>query len=224
MIGGIGHQMFRESMRGQLADEARASLRTSLSESEAFEPPAQRLWHLFIRQRLRRETAMSMQMFNSVADIRLPYIDNALVSAIMRVTPVVKIGDAIQTHILRRRMPSFLKVVNANTGTQMGAPQWQRDLSSLRLRVLSKLRVPGYQPYERLGLWLSRELQPLVRKLLLSDRALDRGLFERHAVKRMIESHAARTENHTFQLMGMVIFEIGQRQLVDGDSQPMGLE
>jgi asparagine synthase (glutamine-hydrolysing) len=221
MIGGIGHQMFRPSMRGQLADEARDSLRTSLSESEAFEPPAQRLWHLFIRQRLRRETAMSMQMFNSVADIRLPYIDNALVSAIMRIAPIVKLGDTIQTHILRRRMPSFLKVVNANTGTQMGASQWQRNLSSLRLRVFSKLRVPGYQPYERLGLWLSRELQPFVRKVLLSDRALDRALFERNAVKRIIESHAARTENHTFQLMGMLIFEIGQRQLVDGDRQPL---
>jgi hypothetical protein len=158
---------------------------------------------------------MSMQMFGSVVDIRLPYMDNEFVAAIMRVPPWLKMGDRIQSFILRERMPSFLRVLNANTGAQMGAAAWMQELSSFRLKVLSKLRVPGYQPYERLGLWLSRALHPFVRSVLLSDRALGRDLFEPAVVQRVIEEHAARTHNHTFLLMAMLIFEFGQRDLLE---------
>jgi hypothetical protein len=219
MIGGIGHSAFRQTLRQDIAAKARESLSAALNESELFHPPAQALWLMFIRQRLRRETAMSMQMFSSVVDVRLPYMDNELIATVMRMSPELKMGDRIQSYILGQCMPSFLDVVNANTGARIGASARVQRLSSLRLRVFSKLRVPGYQPYERLGLWLSKDLQPFVRRLLLSDQFLDRGLFERQAIRQIIDDHAARTRNHTFQLMAMLIFELGQRQLL-GEAAP----
>ena len=215
MIAGVGHDVFRAPLRSGVASLARESLREALRESEGFEPPAQRLWHLFVLQRLRRETAMSMQMFNSVVDVRLPYLDTDLVEAIMRIPPELKMGDALQAFILRRHLPAFLKVVNANTGAPLEAGRLQRAVATFQLRLFSKLGVPGYQPYERLGLWLSHELQPLVRELLLSERALDRGLLDPDVVRRLIEEHATRRRNHTFMLMTMLIFEYGQRQFVD---------
>jgi len=217
MIAGLGHDAFKPAIRAEVGALARASLRDAIKESDRFEPLAQRLWHLFVSQRLRRETAMSMQMFSSVVEIRLPYLDNDVVDAVLRIAPSMKMGDRIQSFILSRRKPAFLSVVNANTGTHLGAHPWERRLSTARLRVLSKLGVPGYQPYERLGLWLSRELQPYVRALLLSDRSFSRGLFEPSTVQKIIEDHASRARNHTFLLMAMLIFEVGQRQLVDDD-------
>jgi asparagine synthase (glutamine-hydrolysing) len=223
MIAGVGHDIFRQPTRDDAAALARHSLRSALDESEGYSPVSQRLWHLFIGQRLRRETAMSMQMFSSVVDVRLPYLDNEFVAAIMRVPPPLKMGDRMQSFILRQRMPSFLKVLNANTGAQMGAAAWMQELSSFRLKVLSKLRVPGYQPYERLGLWLSRALHPFLRGVLLSDRALGRDLFEPAVVRRVVAEHAARSHNHTFLLMAMLIFELGQRKLLDEESpEPFG--
>jgi asparagine synthase (glutamine-hydrolysing) len=63
MIEGVGHDMFRPALRGEVAALARASLADALSMSDGVRPVEQRLWYLFVQQRLRRETAMSMQMF-----------------------------------------------------------------------------------------------------------------------------------------------------------------
>jgi hypothetical protein len=135
----------------------------------------------------------------------------------MRVVPHLKMGDTIQSFMLRQHRPGFLDVINANTGTRPGAAALRKQLALTRLRVLSKLGVAGYQPYERLGLWLRRRLHPFVSALLLSDRSLDRGLFDPAMVRRIIDDHRTGRRNHTFLLMAMLIFETGQRQFVDDD-------
>jgi asparagine synthase (glutamine-hydrolysing) len=222
MIEGVGHDMFRPALRPEAAALAAGSLTDALGQTAHVDPIAQRIWHMFVRERLRRETAMSMQLFNSVVDVRLPYMDSDFVEVSMRVAPDLKMGDTIQTFILGHRSPQFLKVVNANNGTLPGAWRGRKGLGVMRLRVLAKLGVSGYQPYERLGLWLSRELHPFVADTLLSDRSLDRGLFDPQRLRQIVTDHRERRKNHTFLLMAMLIFEIGQRQFVDEDAMALG--
>jgi asparagine synthase (glutamine-hydrolysing) len=217
MIGGVGHEVFRPQLRSDVATLARQSLADALAQSEGWVPQEQRLWHLFVQERLRRETAMSMQMFSSVADVRLPYMDTAFIEATMQVAPSLKLGDRIQSYILARRFPAFLDVINANTGTTPGRAMIWKRMSTTRLKALSKLGVAGYQPYERLGLWLRYRLKPFVCAILLSDRSVDRGLFDPEVLRRMLDDHVHGRRNHTFLLMALLIFEIGQRQFVDDD-------
>jgi asparagine synthase (glutamine-hydrolysing) len=219
MLEGIPEALFQPNFQGQLDALARESLADCLGESAGIDPPQQRIAHLFLTQRLRRETAMSLVEFGSVVETRLPYLDNELIDALMAAPPRLKLDDTIQTHILRRRMPAFLNVVNANTGTRMGAGRLARLFARARLKVLAKLGVPGYQPYERLGLWLRRELRPLVERLLLSDRCLGRGVFSPSGVRAVVHGHLDLGRNHTFLLLAMMIFELGQREFVDGDVQ-----
>src|SRR5262245_41630278 len=108
--------------------------------------------------------------------------------------------------------------MNVNTGTRLGAGRLRRTVSSFRMRVLAKLGVRGYQPYERLGLWLRRELKPLVSDLLLDERCLDRGVFDSSTVRAAVENHWAGRQNHTFLLMALMIYELGQRALIDGEN------
>ena len=158
-----------------------------------------------------------MSEFGSVVETRLPYLDKNLIDALMTAPPDLKMGETIQAHILRKHQPSFLNVMNANTGARLGAGSITKTLSKFRLKLLAKLGVKGYQPYERLGLWLRRELRPLVENLLLDQRCLDRGIFNPETVRAAVESHSNNRRNHTFLLMAMMIFELGQRELVDGD-------
>jgi asparagine synthase (glutamine-hydrolysing) len=217
MIGGIGHEVFRPALRADVATLARQALADALSQSDGWRPQEQRLWHLFVHERLRRETAMSMQMFSSVVDVRLPYMDAAFIETTMQVAPRLKLGDTIQSYILARRFPAFLDVINANTGTTPGRAMIWKRIATTRLKALSKLGVAGYQPYERLGLWLRYRLKPFVCAMLLSDRSVDRGFFDPEVLRRMIDDHHHRRKNHTFLLMALLIFEIGQRQFVDDD-------
>src|SRR5262249_2772950 len=139
MLDGTEGSLFASAHRSEMADLARESLRGCLRELQGIDPPLQRIWHLFISQRLRRETAVSMVKFGSLMETRLPYLDNELVDALLSAPPGIKLGERIQTHILRCRMPALLSVTNSNTGTRVGAGFVARALGKARLKVLAKL-------------------------------------------------------------------------------------
>ena len=215
MLEAVDGPLFAGSLGKQTASLARESLGQCLRESAGWAPPVQQIWHLFLTQRMRRETVLSLVKFGSMLETRLPYVDNDLVDLLMTAPPEMKLDEHIQAEILRRRRPEFLQVVNVNTGTRVGAGALARRAASLRQRVLAKLRVPGYQPYERLGLWLRRELRPTVEKLLLDDRCLSRGIFDPDTARQTIDEHLQGRRNHTFLVMAMMVHEQGQRMFVD---------
>lgn len=217
MMDGTNGRLFAPAHRGATEELARDSLRSCLEETAGTEPQVHRIWRLFLSQRLRRETALSLAEFDSVVETRLPYLDNEVIDELFAAPPGLKLRDAIQTHILRRRRPEFLKVVNVNTGTVVGAGPVRRAASKFRMKVLAKLGVSGYQPYERLGLWLRRELRPLVRRLLLCERFLGRGVFDPQTVRAVVDDHLNCRRNHTYLVLALMIFETAQRTLVDGD-------
>jgi asparagine synthase (glutamine-hydrolysing) len=214
--------LFTPALRKPMEGLARDSLRACLAESRHIEPPVHRIWHLFLTQRLRRETALSMVEFGSQTETRLPFLDNDLIDLLFATPPELKRGDTIQADILRRRMPAFLDIPNANTGARIGAGRLGRSLGRFQLRILAKLGVPGYQPYERLGLWLRRELRSLVDDLLLSDRCLGRGIFNPQTLRAIVRQHLDGGRNHTFLLLTLMIFEQGQRLLIDPEDAQDG--
>jgi asparagine synthase (glutamine-hydrolysing) len=212
MLREVDGPLFKAPHQEDVARLAMESLRSALEPAAAL-APLQRVWHLFVTQRLRRETALSLVKFGSVVEVRLPYLDNDLVSLLLAMPVEMKLAERIQTYILQRRMPEFLKVVNSNTGARVGAGETVRKLSTLRMRILAKLGVRGYQPYERLGLWLRRELAPMVEEILLDERMLDEGIFEPDTVRKVFDQHQKKQRNHTYLLMAMMIYELGRRRL-----------
>ena len=95
------------------------------------------------------------------------------------------------------------------------------------MKVLSKLGVPGYQPYERLGLWLRRELAPLVQEVLLDEACLERGILGADTVRSVVRRHLSAQRNHTYLILAMMVFETGHRVLFDDDcssNPPVGRE
>jgi asparagine synthase (glutamine-hydrolysing) len=76
--------------------------------------------------------------------------------------------------------------------------------------------VAGYQPYERLGLWLRRQLRPMVERILLSERCRQRGLLHPDTLEMVVADHTDNRRNHTFLLLALMVIELGQRMFVDG--------
>ena len=65
---------------------------------------------MFLTQRVRRETMLSMGKFRSVVQPRLPYLDHELVPLLLAAPVGLKLADTIQSYILRQRRPGFLNV------------------------------------------------------------------------------------------------------------------
>jgi asparagine synthase (glutamine-hydrolysing) len=213
LLVSTGTNLFAAAHRHDIEGLSRESLRSCLGDTEGIEPAVQRIWHLFLSQRVRRETALSLVKFGSVVETRLPYLDNELVDALLAAPPDMKLDETIQAHILRRRRPAFLNVVNVNTGARVDAGRLGRFVGKARQKILGKLGVRGFQPYERLGLWLRQDLEPLVRKLLLCEECLGRGVFDADVVRTVVDEHV-HGKNHTFLILALMIFEMGQREFM----------
>lgn len=193
----------------------RESLREALQATSDWDVPINRISQLFLTQRLRRETALSLMKFQSVTETRLPFMDSRLIELLLSCPPELRMGETLQAAMLRRHNPEFLAPPNSNTGARVGAPKLVRQAALFRMKVLAKLGVKGHQPYERLGLWLRTSLRPLVEKILLSPECLDRGVFVPETVKSVVKQHSANERNHTFLILSMMIFEMGQRRFAD---------
>lgn len=191
---------------------AKQSLHDVLARTPSGAAPVDSVWPLVLSARLHRETSLSVQMFGYFSTVRMPFLDNDVVDALFSMPASMKLGASLQIEILRRRKPEFLEVVNANTGARMGAGKVETTLAYARMRIAAKLGLKGYQPYERLGLWLRRELKPMVDRVLLSDAFLGRGLFRADVVRRVVSEHYSGS-NHTFLLMSLICFELGQQML-----------
>ena len=55
--------------------------------------------------------------------------------------------------------------------------------------------------------WFRNELKSLVQETLLSDRCLDRGLFRREALQRMIDDHLNERWDHSYRLWNLICLE-----------------
>ncbi|MCE9552281.1 MAG: hypothetical protein K8T91_02755 [Planctomycetes bacterium] len=217
MLDNVPEPLLCRATPTEIRELAQNTLRSCLAESAGVDPLLHRIWHLFIRQRLARETSVSLAMINSVAETRVPILDAKLIELLLLAPPQLKVGETIQTFILRRHRPKLLGVINANTGAPMGSSALRQRLATLQMKVLGKLGVAGYQPYERLGLWLRQELRPMVSDILLDDRCLSRGVFVPDTVRTVVRRHWNNEANHTYLLMAMIIYEMGQREFTDGE-------
>jgi len=219
MTDGVDGPLFVGATQRDAEFLASESLRVCVQETAETEPLIHRIWHLFLTQRLRRETALSLVEFDSVVETRLPYLDNELIDELFAAPPELKLHDVIQAHILRLHRPEFLKIVNVNTGTVVGASAMRQSVARFRTKVFAKLGVSGFQPYERLGLWLRRELRPLVERLLLGPRCLERGVLDPDTVREVVGNHLAGRRNHTFLVLAMMILEMSQREFMDSAAE-----
>jgi asparagine synthase (glutamine-hydrolysing) len=205
MLGGVPDDLFTIDLRAGAA----TSLDRAIARCSPVERPVDRVWQLFLNERLHRETTLSMHVFEQFAGIRQPYLDNDVIDTLFAMPASMKLGDDLQTSLLHRVRPAFLDVVNSNTGARLGAGPLETTLAKLRLKVGAKLGLKGYQPYERLGLWLKRELRDLVETTLSSEQFLSSGLFRPDVIRRTIQQHMDGQANHTFLLMSLVIFGVG---------------
>lgn len=97
MLDGVEGSLFIGSTPGEISALAGQSLEHALADSANVPSPLDRVSHLFIAHRVRRETAMSLAMFNSVVETRVPFLDHELVQSLLRLPAEMRIGDRLQS-------------------------------------------------------------------------------------------------------------------------------
>ena len=66
-----------------------------------------------------------------------------------------------------------------------------------------------------IGHWFRGKMQPFLREVVLSEKALRRGLFKPEAVRQLIESHTRGERDHSHQLWTLLMLELWFNRFID---------
>jgi asparagine synthase (glutamine-hydrolysing) len=141
----------------------------------------------YLHELLMKQDQMSMA---ASIESRVPFLDHKLVEFSARLPERMKLRGATTKYILRESMKGKLPA-EILTRPKMGFP------------------VP-------VGSWFRGEYASIVDEYLLSERAMDRGIFDPIFVRTLVARHQA-GENHAERLWALVNFEMWQRQFFDID-------
>jgi len=131
-----------------------------------------------------------LSMAHSV-EARVPFLSNKMVNFASKIPTDWKLKNGKGKAILRDAMRSILpdEVINR--------------------------RKQGFTPPD--STWYKNDSLSYIEDLILGERALDRGLFERKAIKNIISDHVNGIHNHRFHIWSLMSLEWWHRLYVDGE-------
>jgi asparagine synthase (glutamine-hydrolysing) len=141
----------------------------------------------YLHELLMKQDQMSMA---ASIESRVPFLDHPLMEFTAGLPDRMKLRGRTTKYILRQSMRSVLPGPIL-TRSKMGFP------------------VP-------FGAWMRGEWRWMLDEYLLSDRALDRGLFDAAHVRSLVQEHAAGTD-HSERLWSLLNFEMWQRTVLEGE-------
>ena len=184
-------KLFSSSTRQQLAGlDASRFARSHLQDFRHLDP---------INQALALDTRMLLPGNNLVKpdkmamavslEPRAPYLDYRMVDLAFRIPGSMKLRDGVTKSILKKACESILP-------------------EKIIYRKKQMFTVP-------IGEWFKRELSPFVNEVLLSERSLDRKMFQPERVREMINDHQNEKVNHTRAIRALLALELWQRTFID---------
>ena len=63
--------------------------------------------------------------------------------------------------------------------------------------------------------WFRGKLQPFLREVVLSEKAMRRGMFQRQTVERLIDDHRQGVRNYAHQLWTLMMLELWFQRFID---------
>jgi asparagine synthase (glutamine-hydrolysing) len=141
----------------------------------------------YLHELLMKQDQMSMA---ASIESRVPFLDHPLVEWTARLPERLKLRGGTTKYILREAMRDVLPPEILTRG-KMGFP------------------VP-------IGAWFRGQFRGIIDELVLSPRALERGLFDAATIRSLVSRHAA-GEDHAERLWALVNLEIWHRVVVEGE-------
>lgn len=152
-------------------------------------------------------------------------VDAAMLNDLMTYLPndlLVKVDIASMANSLEARSP-FLdhKVIEFAASLPESLKMRRFETKSLLKKVASRL-VPPDVIYRRkmgfgvpVGKWFRGEMRSFVSEVLLSERALNRGIIRPEALHRYVTEHTSGERDHQFQLWTLLMLELWFQRFID---------
>ena len=152
-------------------------------------------------------------------------VDTALLTDLMTYLPndlLVKVDIASMAVSLEARSP-FLDHQVIEFAASLPPEMKLRRLTTKYLlkRVLKQLLPRANLDRRKMGFgvpighWFRGRMQPFLREVLLSEKALGRGMFKRETVNRLVDEHVRGERDYAHQLWTLLMLELWFRRFID---------
>lgn len=152
-------------------------------------------------------------------------LDSTLLNDLMTYLPndlLVKVDIASMANSLEARSP-FLdhNVIEFAASLPEHLKMRRFETKSLLKKVAARL-VPAEVIYRRkmgfgvpVGKWFRAEMKEFVRDVLLSEKALKRGIVRREMLERHVNEHTSGARDHAFQIWTLLMLELWFQRFID---------
>ena len=129
-----------------------------------------------------------MSMANSL-ETRAPFLDNEVLAMAQHMPDNIKIRGRTQKWILREAFADILPSQNVN-------------------RIKRGFGMP-------VSSWLRQDMREFSHDVLLSDKAVSRGYFQRERIEQLLQAHLSGQADHGQRIWALLMLELWHQQYID---------
>jgi asparagine synthase (glutamine-hydrolysing) len=203
-------ELFTEDWFTPLAGAAHQSLTESIANVPL--APADLCSYLYLEEQHRRFTVPSLELFRTLFEVRLPFVDPDFLAVLFRAPASWRDGTAIHRAIISTNHPALLRIRNSNTGAPASAGPFLETIFDKINSLGKRLNLYGYRHYHNFESWMKQMLVESVEKVLLSPDSLSRGVYREATLRRLLEETRRGIADHGYLLQVLLILELWQQE------------
>jgi asparagine synthase (glutamine-hydrolysing) len=203
-------ELFTEEWFAQMDGAAHHSLAESIADVHL--SPADLCSYLYLNEQHRRFTVASLELFRTLFEIRLPFVDADFLATLFRAPAPWRDGTAIHRAIIGANDRALLRVRNSNTGAPGSSGPFLEAIFDKLNSACKRLNLYGYRHYHDFENWMKQTLVESVENALLTSDSLSRGMYHEAALRRLLEETRHGVADHGYLLQILLILELWQQE------------
>lgn len=175
----------------------------------------------------------SVMILRNFVDDRVVSADNDFFEFAIGIPPKLRSHTNLYYKFIRKLSPEMAKISYQKTGVSPAMPMlfhkigfvvkggYKTIVRMLRAKTGGIISLPlkmGYPDIDEM-IRQDRKTEEYFRNILLDERTLSRGYFNRDFIIRMVDEHKKRRKNWGMQLCALLTFELWHRLFVDEQSE-----
>ena len=174
--------------------------------------PADCCSYLYLREHHRRFTVPSLDLFRSRVEVRLPFVDEAFLEALLPAPAAWRDSTEIHRRITAAGIVALGRVRDSNTGAPANAGAAATVVLDKVNTVLKRLNVPGYRHYHNFDDWMRRTLLDSVEAELLAAGAAVQMFVPRPTLATLLGETRSGGADRSYLLQVLLILELWLRE------------
>lgn len=208
--GIILRDLFSDTWYAQVEGGAQRSLEESLTDIHLAPPDL--CSYLYLAEHHRRFTTASLELFRSLCEVRMPFVDVDFLTLLFRGASHWRNDTTIHRAIIGGNHPALLRVRNSNTGAPGNAGPFLEAVLDKLNSLGKQLNLYGYRHYHSFENWMKTLLITAVENVLLAPDSMARGIYREETLRQLLEETRRGAADHGYLLQILLILELWQRE------------